>query len=124
MVKAKKKLSRIRITISQSKLLTLRRRRIRRRMRVALCADLLIIGKKCPNHKGRKPQPEQKTVNMVLSSSGGETSGYGNLPYVLSVFQSTTWCLDSGANVHVYSDVSLFSFYQVTRGSSVMMGNG
>jgi hypothetical protein len=46
--------------------------------------------KKCPNRKGRKPQSEQKTSNMVVSSSGGGTSGYGNLPYVLSVFQSTT----------------------------------
>jgi hypothetical protein len=63
-------------------------------------------------------------VNMVVSSSSGETSGYGNLPYVLSVFQSTTWCLDCGANVHMCSDASLFSSYQVTRDSSVMMGNG
>jgi hypothetical protein len=46
--------------------------------------------KKCPNHKGRKSQPEQKTTNMVVSSSEGGTSGYGNLPYVLLVFQSTT----------------------------------
>jgi hypothetical protein len=44
MAKAKAKLSKIRITISQSKLLPLRRRIIIRRMRVALCADLLIIG--------------------------------------------------------------------------------
>jgi hypothetical protein len=42
---AKAKLSIIRITASQSKLLPLRRRRIRR-MRVILCADLLIIGQK------------------------------------------------------------------------------
>jgi hypothetical protein len=77
--------------------------------------------KKCPNRKGRKPQPEQKTLNMVVSSSGGGTSGYGNLPYILSVFQSTTWWLDSGANVHVCSDASLFSFYQVTWDSSVFM---
>jgi hypothetical protein len=43
--KAKAKLNRIRITTSQSKLLPLRRRRRRiRRMRVASCADLLIIG--------------------------------------------------------------------------------
>jgi hypothetical protein len=55
--------------------------------------------KKCPNRKGRKHQPEQKTSNVVVSSSGGENSGYGNLSYVLSVFQSTTWWLDSGANV-------------------------
>jgi hypothetical protein len=47
--------------------------------------------KKCPNRKGRKPQPKQKTSDMVVSSSGGGTSGYGNLPYVLLVFQSTTW---------------------------------
>jgi hypothetical protein len=40
--KAKAKLNRIRITTSQSKLLPLKRRRIRR-MRVASCADLLII---------------------------------------------------------------------------------
>jgi hypothetical protein len=42
--------------------------------------------KKCPNRKGRKPQPEQKTLNMVVSSTRGETSVYGNLPYVISVF--------------------------------------
>jgi hypothetical protein len=46
--------------------------------------------KKCPNCKERKPQSEQKTSNMVVSSFGGGTSGYGNLPYVLSVFQFTT----------------------------------
>jgi hypothetical protein len=47
-------------------------------------------------------------VNMVVSSSGGGTGGYDNLPYVLLVFQSTTWWLDSGANVHVCFDASLF----------------
>jgi hypothetical protein len=58
---------------------------------------------KCTNHRGRKHQPEQKTVNMVVSSSGDETNGYDNLPSVLSVFQSTTWWLDYGAKVHVCS---------------------
>jgi hypothetical protein len=43
---AKAKLSRIRITTSQSKLLPLRRRRKIRRMRVVSCADLLIIGQR------------------------------------------------------------------------------
>jgi hypothetical protein len=46
MVKAKVMLSRIRITISQSKLLPLRRRRRIIRMRVTSYADLLIIGQK------------------------------------------------------------------------------
>jgi hypothetical protein len=44
MTKANAKLSRIRITISQSKPLLLRRRI--RSMMVASCADLLIIGQK------------------------------------------------------------------------------
>jgi hypothetical protein len=61
---------------------------------------------------------------VVVSSSRGGTSGYGNLPYVLSVFQSTTWWLDSGANIHVCSDTSQFSSYLVAQDSSVMMGNG
>jgi hypothetical protein len=55
-----------------------------------VCGSVDHWTKKCLNHTGRKPQPEQKTVNMVVSSSGGGTSGYGILPYVLSVFQSTT----------------------------------
>jgi hypothetical protein len=80
--------------------------------------------KKCLNHKGRKPQPKQKTMNMVVSNFGGGPSRYSNLPYVLSVFQSTTWWLDFGANIHVCSDASLFSLYQVTQNSSMMMGNG
>jgi hypothetical protein len=61
---------------------------------------------------------------MLVSSSKGGTSGYGNLPYVLSVFQSTIWWLDSSANVHVCSDASLFSSYQVAQDSSLLMGNG
>jgi hypothetical protein len=60
---------------------------------------------------------------MVVCSSGGESSGYGNLPSILSVFQSTSWWFDTGANVHLCSDASLFSFYQVACDSSVMMGN-
>jgi hypothetical protein len=43
---AKAMLSKIRITTSQSKLLPLRRRNRIRRMRVAWCVDLLIIGQR------------------------------------------------------------------------------
>jgi hypothetical protein len=78
---------------------------------------------KCPNRKEKNLNLSRR-LNMVVSSSGGGISGYGNLPYVLSVFQFTTWWLDSGANVHVCSDASLFSSYQVAWDSSMMMGNG
>jgi hypothetical protein len=76
-----------------------------------VCRSLDHWVKKYPNCKGRKPQPEQKTMNMVVSSSEDGTSGYDNLLYVLLVFQSTTWYLDSGANVHACFDASLFSSY-------------
>jgi hypothetical protein len=59
----------------------------------------------------------------MVTNIGDETSGYGNLPSVLSVFQSTTWWLDSGVNVRVCSDASLFSSYQVAWDSSVIMRN-
>ena len=32
--------------------------------------------------------------------------------------------MDSGANIHVCADVSLFSSYQVGRSSALLMGNG
>jgi hypothetical protein len=66
--------------------------------------------KKCPHRKGRKPSPEQKTTNTV-TMAGVETSGYNSLPSVFSVFQSTSWWLDTGANIHVCSDATLFSSY-------------
>jgi hypothetical protein len=58
MAKAKAKLSRIRIATSQSKLLPLRRKIIRKMMVVSCVNLLIILAKKCPNCKGRKPQPE------------------------------------------------------------------
>jgi hypothetical protein len=45
--------------------------------------------KKWSNHKGGYSQHEQKPTNMMTSVGDG-TSGYDNLLFVLSVFQSTT----------------------------------
>ena len=39
-------------------------------------------------------------------------------------FQSTSWWLDKGANVHVCADISMFSSYQTIRDFSMLMGNG
>ena len=61
---------------------------------------------------------------MVISEPGG-TSGYGNLlSTVLSVFCSPEWWVDTGANIHVCADASLFSSYQDGGTSSLLMGNG
>ena len=42
----------------------------------------------------------------------------------MSICQSTDWWIDTGANIHVCADISLFSSYQVTRDLSVLTGNG
>jgi hypothetical protein len=41
-------------------------------------------------------------------------SGYGNLlPSTFSVCQSNDWWIDTGANIHVCTDISMFLSYQV-----------
>ena len=79
-----------------------------------------------PNHFATKflERKGKKSVNMVISETGG-TSGYSNsLPTILSVFCSPEWWVDTGANIHVCSDASLFSSYQAGGTSSLLMGNG
>ena len=50
--------------------------------------------------------------------------GYDNLlPTVLLVCHSPDWWVDTGANIYVYADISLFSSYQVRWTSSLLMGN-
>jgi hypothetical protein len=67
------------------------------------CGELGHFAKDCPKRADRK----EKKVNLVTASSTDD--GYGNLPIVLSVFQSPSWWLDTGANIHVCDDISLFS---------------
>ena len=60
----------------------------------------------------------------MIEADGG-TSGYGNLLHtVLSVFHSPNWSMDTGANIHVCADISLFFSYQVGWISSLLIGNG
>jgi hypothetical protein len=91
-----------------------------------MCGDGGYFARDCPNRADRKEKASNgsgsKTVNTVTASNTRD--GYGNLPTIFSVFQSTSWWLDTGANVHVCADISMYSSYQVARGSSVLMGNG
>ena len=81
-----------------------------------------------PGHYAReceeaKSKPNKKTANIVETDAG--TMGYDNLlPTVLLVCHSPDWWVDTGANIHVCADISLFSSYQVGRTSSLLMGNG
>ena len=66
-------------------------------------------------------QPKKKPINVIISETS--TEGYGNPPVVFSACQSTDWWVDTGANVHVCYDISLFSSYQAAGASSVLIGN-
>jgi hypothetical protein len=62
---------------------------------------------------------------MVISKTGEGTSEYGNhLPTVLLVCHSPEWWADTGANIHVCADISLFSSYQCKGTGALLMGNG
>jgi hypothetical protein len=62
---------------------------------------------------------------MVISETGEGTSAYGNLlPTILLVCQSPEWWADTGANIHVCVDISLFSYYQCKGTGALLMGNG
>mgnify|MGYP003703336597 CR=1 FL=1 len=71
--------------------------------------------KDCPDRK------DKKSANMFFCEGGG-TSGYGkSLPTVLCVCHSPDWWVDTGANIHVCADFSLFSSYQVGRVLTVVI---
>jgi hypothetical protein len=84
------------------------------------CGEPGHFSKDCPERVDRRGK-NAKNVNVVTASN---TDGYGNLFTVLSVFQSPSWWIDTGANVHVCADISMFTSYQAARDSSVLMGNG
>jgi predicted RNA-binding protein YlxR (DUF448 family) len=70
-------------------------------------------------------QELKKSVNMVTTDTEGGTSGYGNyLPTILSVCNSLEWWMDSGANIHICANVSLFVSYHVGRTGALLMENG
>jgi hypothetical protein len=78
--------------------------------------------RECPD---RKFTQDKKSANVVTTKTGDGTSGYGySLPFVLSVCNSPEWWMDSGANIHVCADASMFTSYQVGRSGTLLMGNG
>lgn len=83
------------------------------------CGELGHFSEDYPDRE--KHHGKRANVNTVTVS--GETE-YGNLPSVFSVFQSPSWWIDMSANVHMSSDINMFSSYEVARDSYILMGNG
>jgi hypothetical protein len=65
---------------------------------------------------------KNKNVNLMTTSNANER--YGNLPTVLSMFQSPSLWIDICANIHMCADIGMFSSHQRLQGSFVLMGNG
>jgi hypothetical protein len=85
------------------------------------------LAKYCRYHKTQIDGQLKKIVNVTVGKNNGDEtnpSEYGNLPFVFSAIQSSDWCVDTGVNVHVCSDLSLFSSYQEAWSSSILIGNG
>jgi hypothetical protein len=86
-----------------------------------VCGDPGHFTNECEN---RKWKGNKKSANMVIGETAG-TSRYGNiLPTVPSVCHSPECWIDTGANIHVCTDISLFSSYQAGGAGSLLMGNG
>jgi hypothetical protein len=79
-----------------------------------VCGEPGYIARKCCNRKGKKAGG-QKSANVTVSEAGG--SEYE--PKILLACQSTNWWLYTGTNVHVCSDLNLFSSYQTTDSCSI-----
>ena len=88
-----------------------------------VCGDPDHWAPNCPNRFDRRGN-SGKSSNVVIGDVEMKDAGNGIIPTVLSVCNSPEWWIDTGANTHVCSDISMFSSYQVTRACSVLMGNG
>ncbi|KAL0399317.1 UNVERIFIED_CONTAM: hypothetical protein Sradi_2275000 [Sesamum radiatum] len=87
------------------------------------CGQVGHWAKLCPN---KKAKIGQAAVNMVVggASTSGATEGYVSIqPELLTIYEPCDWLIDTGANVHVCADKSLFVSYQAITGRTVSMGN-
>ncbi|KAL0325090.1 UNVERIFIED_CONTAM: hypothetical protein Sradi_5078300 [Sesamum radiatum] len=84
------------------------------------------LGNLCPNKKAKNGQA---VVNMVVggssnASTSGATEGYVSVqPELLTIYEPCDWLIDTGENVHVCADKSLFVSYKAISGRTVSMEN-
>ncbi|KAL0462590.1 UNVERIFIED_CONTAM: hypothetical protein Slati_0146600 [Sesamum latifolium] len=82
-----------------------------------------------PRVKVNKVKIGQAVVNMVVggsssASTSGATEGYASVqPELLTVYEPCDWLIDTGVNVYVCADKSLFVSYQAVSGRTISMGN-
>jgi hypothetical protein len=88
-----------------------------------VCGNPGHFAKDCNDRKDRTTELRQKFTHVTIGEAS-TSEGYGNPFVVYSAFHSIDWWVNTSANVHVCSDISLFSSYQAAGAFSVLMGNG
>ncbi|KAL8089478.1 hypothetical protein AgCh_039085 [Apium graveolens] len=108
----------------------------------SLKVNVVTIGQKrkdCPSKKAKKAgvvaqantmlglgNTSESVANMVIGEvvASGTDDGFVTYnPVLLSTYLSHEWLIDTGANVHICADISLFVSYQQCHGVTVTMGN-
>jgi hypothetical protein len=90
-----------------------------------VCGDLNHWDPSCPKRFDKRPHGNSgNSANVVVGDTKMKDAWYGIFPTILSVCHSPEWWIDTGANIHVYGDISMFSSYQVAWAGSMLMGNG
>ena len=95
-----------------------------RRKVFVMCVEILIDhwAPSCPNRYDKRHLGKGgKTTNAVIGDTDMKDVGYGIFPTILSVCHSPDWLIDTGANVHVCGDISMFSSYQTVGTSTMLM---
>ncbi|KAL8124691.1 hypothetical protein AgCh_012369 [Apium graveolens] len=101
------------------------------------CGQVGHWSKDCPTKKAKKTEVAQ--ANVVLGTASGPvvnmvvieaTASETNVdryvsynPVIFSTYLSNEWLIDTGANVHICADISLFVSYQQSHSLTVKMGN-
>ena len=75
----------------------------------------------------KKKGPPNAQVNVVTSNAGPSETSFRSIfhiPEINMTLQALDWWIDTGAGIHICSDRSWFSSYQVSNGRTVIMANG
>jgi hypothetical protein len=119
MAKANAKLSRIRITTSQSKLLPLRIRRKIRRMRVVSCVDLLIIGQRsAQTAKEENPNLSRRLRTWLYPALEVELVGMIIYPMLFQCFNLPLGVL---ILMQMFMCVLMLRYSLLTRSSGILL---
>jgi hypothetical protein len=81
-----------------------------------VCGDLNYWAPSCPKRFDKRSHRNGgNSANVVVGDTNMKDAGYGIFSTILLVCHSPEWWIDTGANIHVCADISMFSSYQVAR---------